>query len=64
MYELKADGEVVCANLERRPKQWQIDVAALQADRRGWNGVCLELWRDGRYIADVHPSDEAKARFA
>lgn len=57
-YEIKADG-IRVAGTPWNPHQADIDKACIAATRRGWNGTILEVWRDGKLVKEVNPSDEA-----
>lgn len=60
MYEVKADDVVVLKSLSKRPKQWQVDMAAQSATRRGWNGVTLDLYSNGKLVDRLMPSAEVR----
>jgi hypothetical protein len=57
-YEIMAEG-VKVAQYPSMPSQLRIDQACISATRRGWNGNTLEIWRDGKLVKEVRPSDEA-----
>ena len=58
IYEIKADGVKVAAT-PWRPKQADIDKACIAATRRGWNGIFMEVWQNGKLLKEVNPSPEA-----
>lgn len=57
-YEIKAEG-VHVATHPSMPSQLRIDQACIAATRRGWNGCTMEIWRDGKLVKEVRPSEEA-----
>jgi hypothetical protein len=64
-YELRADEDidspVVIWRGSAPPRQAQIDWAAGSACERGWNGVSLDLYADGRWVEWVYPSESVLA---
>lgn len=57
-YLLFAD-EIEIARYSQPPRQEQIDRAAVDASKRGWNGTVLKLVAPDASKADVYPSEEA-----
>lgn len=47
-YEIKAD-DVTMWKSDRHPTQDAIDLVAIKANERGWNGVSLDLFRNGAW---------------
>lgn len=64
-FELRADEDidspVTVWRGDRCPKQPDIDAAAASACERGWNGVSLDLYVDGKWLEWVYPSEEVLA---
>lgn len=64
MYELRVDsgfGGDTVARFDAAPAQRKIDRVVIRLSREtGWNGCHLELWRDGKHVKDVEPSEKAK----
>jgi hypothetical protein len=63
MYEIRADDVVLKSNLKDVPNQAEVDRLAVAADRRGWNGTTLDLFKNGQPVCELFPSDEAKAQY-
>lgn len=59
-YEIYAD-DVRMTSSPRPPKQREVDLVAARATAQGWNGTTLSLYRDGRWLRELYPSERAWA---